>query len=195
MCLDRTLCLRIKEKFYYCKHKIIERTREVWCCFRHSLKRKHSDPINGFYNPYYDPNLSEVVVIPSYTTNTKLVTQQPKYLEFFSESSDDEIIFEKPSNKHIVEINEDNTFKSFFNNIPEKPLPYNSSLSSIPEDIDSSDERLTPSPEELIISSPEIKKNMEYDNLEEMNHKLSESKISVQSINLGEKDDNWDLVT
>ena len=127
----------------------------------------------------------------------KIISSQPKNELLFSESSDDEIIFEKKPKKHLVEINEDNTFKNIFNPLKKRRLSYDLNLSKIPEDIDSSVERSSPSPEIPFISSPISNKEMEFDNLEEeISLKLSNSKISVKSINLGEKEeDNWDLVT
>ena len=200
MCIEEINLTKIKEACSYYKRKIYLKTREMWCCFRHTRKRKQSDPITAFYNPYYDPNfveLREVVVVPN--NKPTVIINQPTSQLFF-ESSDDEIIFSKEKNKHIVEINEDNKFNEIFNaSSNTRRLSYDLNLSAIPEDIDSSMERITPNspPESPLInlSSPD-EENMGFDNLEEeYNTSLSKSNISIKSINVGEDDvDNWDLL-
>ena len=212
MCIEEINLTKIKEACSYYKRKIYLKTREIWCCFKYSRKRKQSDPITAFYNPYYDPNfveLREVVVVPNDSVPT--VTKQPKLNPLYFDSSDDEIIFTKNGDikngdiknveikhKHIVEINEDNKFNEVFNP-PKRRLSYDLNLSSIPEDIDSSTERITPNsqPQSPIInlSSPK-EEYMGFDNLEEeYNTSLSKSNISIKSVNVGEEDiDNWDLL-
>ena len=196
MCIEEINLTKIKEAYSYYKRKLYLKTREMWCCFKYSRKRKNSDSITAFYNPYYDPNfveLREVVVVPN--NKPPVIINQPTN-ELFFESSDDEIIFSKE--KHIVEINEDNKFNEVFNT-SKRRLSYDLNLSAIPEDIDSSMERITPNspPESPIInlSSPD-EENMGFDNLEEeYNSSLSKSNISIKSVNVGEEDvDNWDLL-
>ena len=198
MCIEEINLTKIKEAYSYYKRKIYLKTREMWCCFKYSRKRKSSDAITAFYNPYYDPNfveLREVVVVPN--NKPPIIINQPTNQLFF-ESSDDEIIFSKE--KHIVEINEDNKFNEVFNTSSNvRRLSYDLNLSAIPEDIDSSMERITPNspPESPLInlSSPD-EENMGFDNLEEeYNTSLSKSNISIKSVNVGEEDvDNWDLL-
>jgi hypothetical protein len=212
MCINKINLTKVKEAYRYYKRQIYLQTREWWCCFKYGRKRKQSDPITAFYNPYYDPyfvELREVVVVTN--DSVPIVTEQPKLNPLYFDSSDDEIIFSKDEgikngdikneeikHKHIVEINEDNKFNEIFN--PSKRrLSYDLNLSAIPEDIDSSMERITPnSPPQsppTQVSSPD-EENMGFDNLEEeYTTSLSKSNISIKSINVGDEDeDNWDLL-
>lgn len=207
MCIDIGNFNKVKEAYYFFKRKIYYYGRDM-CCLRKTNKRKNSDPLTQFYNPYYDPEfneLKEVIVVPNdkigdnNSSFSNIINEQPSKIKFstFIESSDDEIIFEKEKKeKHIVEINEDNTFNEIFNDTKKRRLSYDLNLSVIQEDIDSSIERKTPmSPvEKQFISSPV--KNMGFDDLEEeFKHNLSKSNISIKSVNMGEKyEDNWDLL-
>jgi hypothetical protein len=193
---------KVKEAYHFFKRKIYYYGRDMFCCFRKTPKRKNSDPLTAFYNPYYDPEfteLREVVVVPNDKIGENIINKQPCNINFstFLESSDDEIIFEKEKKeKHIVEINEDNTFNEIFNDTKKRRLSYDLNLSIIQEDIDSSIERTTPiSPvQKPFISSPV--ENMGFDDLEEeFKHNLSKSNISIKSVNIGDKyEDNWDLL-
>ena len=202
MCIEEINLTKVKDAFSYYKRKIYLKTREMWCCFKYTRKRKNSDPISAFYNPYYDPKfveLREVVVVPN--DKQEIINQQPTFNPLYFESSDDEIIFSKTDEKHIVEINEDNTFNEIFNSpTSRRRNSYDLNLSTIPEDIDSSMERITPTSPATkpvpFISSPDSE-NMKFDDLEEeFNQKLSKSNISIKSVNIGEKEneDNWDLL-
>lgn len=180
-------------------------------CFSRK-KRKNSDEVVSFYNPYFDPGhqeLKEVVVVP----NNKIIDYQPTPL-YMESSDDDEIIFQKPI--HKVEKNEIiKTREVVFRKKVRRTSSTEIILSDIPEDIDSSFER--PSSEEKpYISSPiklpeksntiisnQIKvieeNNLFFDDLEEeINYKNSTSKLSLQSVNLkdgNESEDNWDLIS
>lgn len=197
MCIENVNSTKIKEYFRSVKRRIYFYTRDIWCCYKYR-KRKTSDFTPSFYNPYYDPNfveLKEVVVVP----NNQIVNTQP-HSTFFNDSSDDEIIFQKENNKHIVEINEDNTFNKLFNKEEQEDLTYEHNLSDIPEDIDSSMERITPTSPALkpniFITSP-VDRNMFFDDLEEelTQKNLSKSSVSIKSVNVGSSDeDNWDLL-
>ena len=200
MCIDIGNFNKVKEAYHFFKRKIYLYV-EICVVVLENPQEKKLRPFNCVLNPI-DPEFSElreVIVVPNDKIGENIVNKQPSTIKFstFIESSDDEIIFEKEKKeKHIVEINEDNTFNEIFNVTNKRRLSYDLNLSVIQEDIDSSIERITPtSPvQKPFISSPV--KNMGFDDLEEeFKHNLSKSNISIKSVNMGEKyEDNWDLL-
>ena len=173
MCDKYNMC-NMCDKYNMCD-KISNCLNVSYFSILNCLKKKKTNTKDSIFisNPYYNPNiyeLKEVVIVPN-----KIIDKQPNLYE--DDTSSEEIIYEREKFIQKFEENENKKTRQIFKKQKKKISNKSTNLSDIPEDIDSSIERPTPSP---------------------INFKNNIETSICRSINMNNdgdsSDDNWDLL-